>query len=335
MRVLYVGQLGPGMTTRDRMNALARLGHEPIPVNVTDHQASGRLLRSAQWRWQPRALLHGLARAMRATAAAAGRLDVVWIEKGMWVFPEVLEELRHTTGAALVHYSPDAHLTINRSRLLLDALPLYDLVVTTKGFEVAGYQRLGARRVLTVTQGFCPRRFAAPRPDPRFAAPVGLVSDFKPHYGRVVAHLAAHVDGVRVWGRRWEQAAGRDGLPRRVVAGGGVWGDDYVAALASFDLGLGLLSKYIPEQHTTRTFEIPAAGSLLLAERTEEHRALFEEDAEAVLFDSPDELVDKARFYLAHDAARRAIAARGRARCLRSGYDHDAVVATILQAVRG
>ena len=115
-------------------------------------------------------------------------------------------------------------------------------------------------------------------------------------------------------------------VPGSVVKGDGLWRADYVNALASFRIGLGLLSKYIPEQHTTRTFEIPAAGSFLLAERTAEHQNFFQEGEEAEFFESSAELASKAVFYLSNDSARRRIAARGRERCRRSGYDSDSLL---------
>jgi spore maturation protein CgeB len=104
------------------------------------------------------------------------------------------------------------------------------------------------------------------------------------------------------------------------VQGEGIWGADYPRALRSAKIALGLLSKWIPETTTTRTFEIPATGTFMLAERNDDHAALFEEGKEAEFFASDEELGDKIRFYLANDAARGRIAAAGRARCERSGY---------------
>ena len=60
-----------------------------------------------------------------------------------------------------------------------------------------------------------------------------------------------------------------------------------------------------------RTFEVPACNSFLLAERTDEHAELFREDQEAVFFETPDELVDKARYYVRNAKAREEIAGRG------------------------
>lgn len=71
-----------------------------------------------------------------------------------------------------------------------------------------------------------------------------------------------------------------------------------------------------PDAFTTRSFEIPAAGAMLLAERTDEHRALFEEGREAEFFGDEEELRDKLRYYLGQEPARRRIAEAGRARAL-------------------
>jgi len=49
--------------------------------------------------------------------------------------------------------------------------------------------------------------------------------------------------------------------------------------------------------------------------------ALFKEGVEAEYFSSTEELLDKTRFYLEHDAKRLAIAQQGRDKVVRAGHD--------------
>jgi len=330
MKILYVGQLSEGGTCLDRMRALQRLGNEVIGLDVSTFQSSHRLLRSAQWHWHPRFLLGRLNRHIIAAARGAGRLDCVWVDKGIWIFPETIDALKAGFAATTVHFTPDPQLLFHRSRHFVASIPLYDWLVTTKSFEVALYRTAGAANVVESQQSFCPVRYSAPQPLARFSSEVGFVGHFEKSYAK---HMSAIPDVSHVWGNGWTAAALKGQIARGAVQGAGLWGPDYVNALASFKIGLGLLSKYIPEQHTTRSFEIPAAGTFLLAERTDEHQAFFEEGEEAEFFDSPDELASKANFYLSHEAPRQRIARRGRERCHRSGYDTDSVLARVLNEI--
>jgi hypothetical protein len=315
------------------MISLRRLGHDVIEFDLARFASPHRLFRSAQARWHPRFLLEELNRELEKHAIRTDGLECLWIDKGVWIFPETLRAVQRATGCRLIHYTPDSQIIVNRSKHFIESIPIYDVLITTKTFEVAELGSLGGRDVRLVPQSYCPVRFARPAPRAEFTHDVGFISDFKGHYGRIIRQLARSVPDIGVWGPRWRRAAWLRRVPARVVVGDGVWGADYVDALASFKIGLGLLSKYIPEQHTTRSFEIPAAGTFLLAERTEEHLALFEEGEEAEFFDSIEELRSKAIFYLENETTRRRVASRGRERCARSGYDNDSVLAGVVGRV--
>ena len=60
-----------------------------------------------------------------------------------------------------------------------------------------------------------------------------------------------------------------------------------------------------------RSFEGPACGAFMLNERTEQHVALLAEDREAAYFESPEELVEKTRYYLNSDVEREQIREAG------------------------
>jgi spore maturation protein CgeB len=117
-----------------------------------------------------------------------------------------------------------------------------------------------------------------------------------------------------------------------MVKGEGAYGPAYVAAIQRSLIGLGLLSKAKPDTFTTRSFEIPAAGRLLLAERTREHQLLFEEGVEAEFFDDVEELVTRARALLADPGRAMAMAAAGHRR-VRENYQWHQVLAPAFDAL--
>ncbi len=63
-----------------------------------------------------------------------------------------------------------------------------------------------------------------------------------------------------------------------------------------------------------RDFEVPAAGGFYLVERTAEYEAYFRPGVEVETWATPHELIDKIRYYLAHEDERTRIAAAARRR---------------------
>jgi spore maturation protein CgeB len=129
---------------------------------------------------------------------------------------------------------------------------------------------------------------------------------------KVPAHYRLH-------GSLW--AENSTGMPWKGMPTHELQGEEYVRALNGSKIALVFFSTWNADTFTRRVFEIPACGTMMLSQRTDAMLDLYAENLEAVYFDSPEELVDKARYYLKHDDARRKIAAAGHKRCLESGYD--------------
>ena len=102
-----------------------------------------------------------------------------------------------------------------------------------------------------------------------------------------------------------------------------VYQDDYIKALCGSKLALCFLSKINRDTYTRRCFEIPATGSVLVCERTDDLTRLFKEDDEAVFFSSPQELVKKVKALLKDESRRLKIAKAGLARV--QADDHSVV----------
>jgi spore maturation protein CgeB len=334
MRIFYIGQLWEGGTCRERMLALRDFGHEVLPFDTTPWTSGGaRAFRSLAHRTNSGPNVWGMNRALVIHSGTIGAVDLIWVDKGRWIYPETLEAVRAQTQGRALHYTPDPQLLHHKSRHFELCVPHYDWVVTTKPFEVELYKTLKAKNVLLVLQGY-DRRFREYRHNPSdnsaWSSEACFVGHCENHYAARLKSVSETASQLRIWGPGWKRYAKCNRWAWPYVSGDGIWGDDYLHALANAKIALGLLSKRIPESTTTRSFEIPAIGTFLLAERTDDHLALFDEGKEAEYFADDEEMISKIRFYLANDEARKRIAAAGRERCLRSGYSSDSQLGAIL-----
>ncbi|HEX4645543.1 MAG TPA: glycosyltransferase [Verrucomicrobiae bacterium] len=75
--------------------------------------------------------------------------------------------------------------------------------------------------------------------------------------------------------------------------------------------------KQPPNQIKGRNFEIPGCGGFLLTDHADNLEDYYVPGREIALFESVDDLVDKVRYYLAHDSERAGIAEAGYSRTLR------------------
>lgn len=336
LSILYVGV--PGGTTRHRANALRRLGHdvEHLPSGPPAGRA-GSLLHRIGHHLDRHPDLLGTNRAVLETVARRP-VDLLWIDKGREIRPATLERVRRTSPRpALVSYSPDdMNDRANQSAYYRRGIPLYDLHVTTKSYNVAELRALGAADVVFVDNAYDPEEHRpwelTPEERERFGVDVGFIGTLEQDRAQQMLALARRGITVDVWGARWERFGERD--PRLRLHRAPLFGPDYGKALGAIRINLAFLRKAARDLQTTRSVEIPACGGFMLAERTDEHLRLFEEGREAEFFASTEELETKVRYYLEHEDERAAIAAAGRARCLRDRYDNAGRLALVIEHLR-
>lgn len=359
MKILFVGHLNEGQTSRMRMEVLSKLGHDVVPLSS-----------QAQWDgvpWLSRRIQQKLNRGpvierfnrQIQEAARQHRPQLMWAEKQEQMQPQTLEVLR-ALGVHLLHFTPDPYFTLSWKRTaLMDAcMPLFDTVVTSKRYEMDEYQRT-CRQVIYMPLGYAERHHRPVSPADKitrqsFRSDVGFLGGWEPRREESLSAIAALDCDLKIWGYAWDHLIDGKWTPRRAMRlkmlaghdtytlhanpklaralqGGEVYGDAYAWALSGARISVGFLRHVCPDQHTTRTFEIPACASMMIADRTEEHQEFFEEGKEAEFFSSKDELVEKVNFYLRHEEQREKVARNGYDRCVRSGYCYLKLVKKVLE----
>jgi spore maturation protein CgeB len=119
--------------------------------------------------------------------------------------------------------------------------------------------------------------------------------------------------GIKAWGDDGWKLCARAGV---TVAGPAGHGAELNAIYAGSRLNLDINRLYQPDIATMRVFDILACGGFVLAEHNEALAELFELGRELVTWNGIDDLLAKARHYLAHPEESRRIAEAGRARVL-------------------
>lgn len=259
------------------------------------------------------------------------KYDLIWINKGVVLWPETIQKLRRQT-TCLIHYTPDTAFHQNRSRFFFQTLSSYDLLVTTKSFEMEEYRRrVPANKIYLTTQGYDPdvHHLMPQVPKSKSAILIGLC---EPHRERCVHVLRKAGIPLRIGGKGWERIAATYAQdPDFEFLGISVFGEAYSTALASSAIGLGLLSKRFPELHTTRTMEIPACGTLLATERTSETSAFFGEQ-EALFFEDFEELGRRAKALLENSEELKTRTDSCHAALLSKPFAYPQIVGNILKA---
>ena len=335
MKILFVGSLWKGSTGLHRLTALQDLGHSVHELDVTPKHKPYLLARTLRYLGFQLdiANINGLI----LDAAQKDKFDFIWVDKVLEISPDTLNAIKlQLPNCKLIFYSPDDMMIAgNQTRHYRACLPVYDLHVTTKSYNVHELKPLGAQEVFFVDNAYdtyTHRPLTMTKEEKaQWGADVGFIGGSEPERSETMLRLAEAGISVTIRGPGWESY--REKHPNLIVEPGWVNGDDYARSICATKINLGFLRKVARDKQTTRSIEIPACGGFMLAERTDEHMRLFVEGKEAEFFGDFDELLKKVQYYLAHDQEREQIAAAGYRRCLESGYSNHNRLKVILEHI--
>lgn len=324
MTILFAGNLSgymrPGIITSSssRLDGLRRTGTIVHPLDTTGTYGVKSWFRRLNHRLPIGPSVREMNRKLIQKALEV-KPDVVWVDKGYWVYPSTLKELRRTA-KFLVHYNTDdLYSDAEYSWLHRRGLRFYDLNLTTNRWNV---QEIVKRYGVPALRGGMGHDESTYRADVRTpsttepdASPIVFIGHWEPHSEKYVTALIQAGLPIKVWGNAWNRARNQTLRSVSILAP-----DRYIPVIASAKVALCFLSHRNRNESTMRSFEIPAIGTLLLAERTAEHEYLYQDGIGAALFSDAEELVQKARHYLTRCDERERVAITGHQRCLQHSW---------------
>lgn len=333
-RLLYIGIYFDGQTSKMRADKIgAVLSDWDMDIINTDEpkRAACRLWQVIGFRYK-RGPLIGKVNRYVLDKLGNKHYDLIWVDKAIYLTRRTTEVLRKHADT-LVHFTPDPAFTFHRSQLFYDSMPFYDYVITTKSYEIDDFVRTmgGKDKVLYATQGF-DKNLHRPLVEWEQKKGVAFIGHFEKERVEPIETLLNVGVDVTLAGINWEDFAKSHDCPQLHYLGNGVYGEDYVRTISKCLFAWGSVSKWIPEKHTTRTFEIPAIKTALLTEYNDELAGFFTNN-EVIYYKDTRDMQDKVLYYNLHKEELRKIVERGYAKVQNGGFDYESIIRNLLNKI--
>lgn len=339
-KILFVGDLNEYGRSFQRFRTLKSLGHEVIGISHTlvpwNPRIDFNLLEAISWKLKIPVDATGVNKKIK-NEVLKNKFDVVWVEKGNTILPSTLKFIKkHSLGTKLISVSEDDMFAKhNRSIYYALGLKHYDVIFTTKVYNLEELKSLGAKRTELFLDAYDeelhkPMKLLEEEKK-RFNCDVGAIGAFEKDRAVKMLYLAEQGIKITVWGNGWEYWVEKH--PNLDVKNKHLFSEDYSKAICATKINLCFLRKINRDEVTSRSVEIPACGGFMIAERTKRHLEFFKEGKEAEFFGSNEEMLKKIKYYLNNPTEMEKIAMAGYNRCLRSGYSMRNQMSKILDTI--
>ncbi len=160
---------------------------------------------------------------------------------------------------------------------------------------------------------------------------VGFIGSYEEQREESIAFLIANGIIVQVIGDGWDKGKCFDVI-KPFYSGPSVYGELYVDCINSMPIALHFIRVANRDEQDSRTFEIPACGTPMIAEYTSVHASLFNDD-EVLFFRNNEQLLQKVRYFMENPHIAAEYAEKAAKRCIDSGYDHKNTLAAVLKKI--
>lgn len=285
-KILIYGEGWTGTLPRLLFDDLARRGHVVDIFDFTDF-LPGIKSRSVMERVQRRLFSDFFAAKIRTLFlknVESFAPDLILISKGLHLDAKTLAIIR-SKGVPLVNWNPDDFFNPkNSSPGLIAALPMYDVIVSSRGHLFQKYRDHGAKSLLYLDWYFVPElHFDHGKPK---MIPASFVGSWSPTREEFISRLNTPFS---IWGGGWGKSS-RAFKKQHDVRQAILSQMEMSAVFSGSRYNLNLLTHENSDFSNLRFFEVPASGGLLLTERNASATRYLKDREECLMFSSSDEV---------------------------------------------
>ena len=339
MIILYIGGLNPQSNSFGRFKALGSLGHNLQGINVDNYIYKGPFIKFHH-HLNIGPGVYFLNKKVMETLNKSP-VDIIWIDNKSFLnsasFKQIKKLFPNTKIVNIVTDDITGRLR-NQWRLSLANAKYVDCFFVQRKVNIDELKKAGAQNVALCYRSYDPE-FHRPVPLNRedilkYKSTVGFVGTYEKDREDYIAYLIQNNIPVSITGDGWPKGKQWD-IIKPYYKGPSVYGEAYIKTINGMDIALHFLRHGNRDEQDSRTFEIPACGVFMLAEKSDVHESLFKEGKEAGFFTVKEQLLEKVKYYLQHEEERKAIAAAGFARCKQSGYSHEERLKVVIGQIAG
>jgi hypothetical protein len=337
VRLLIIGHDSPTHVGSHFRRAAEALGLDVELCEAEEAYAGPLWRRRADWwlRGRRPARLEGFG---RDVLRVADRFEPsIVLSTGLAPLSAAVLETLGTRGIARANFlTDDPWNPVHRAPWFFDALARYDHVFSPRHANLAELEKACGGPVHYLPFAYDPAvHFIEPPATEaeaaRYGADVMLAGGADEDRIPVIDALVAAGLDVALYGGYWDSFPATKGHARGWLDAAGLR-----RATSAARVSLGLVRRANRDGHAMRSFEVPAMGGCLLAEATDDHRALFGADGDAVrYFTSPEEAATRATALVADPVLRQRLARRAHARVTGGGHTYQDRLAALLACAPG
>jgi glycosyltransferase involved in cell wall biosynthesis len=336
-KILYIGSLEKESNSRKRFITLQQMGYKVEGIDV-DPFIFGTIWMRFHFHLYIGPGIIALNKTILKKVESI-KPDLIWVDNKPYVKPNTLKEIRRNNPTIKIAniITDDPFGKFHYAwRFIYKSFKYYDIHFVQREINIPELKRQGAKRVETCFRSFDPAfHRILPKDDSSllpYKASVGFIGSYEDDREEYIAYLVQQGISVSITGDGWSKGKYWS-LLQPYYKGPSVYGDEYIKTINGMDVALHFLRKANRDQQDSRTFEIPACGTFMLAERSNLHLGFFSEGIEADYFTSKEELLYKLRYYLKETSVREKIAGAGYAKSYASGYDHKSRLTEVIHKI--